>query len=325
MSGKKLSILIPVYNVAEYLSECLDSIMLQINNKCEVIIYDDASTDKSREILLEYKENFPHIKLILSDKNMGVSHVRNTLFENSTGDYIWFIDSDDFLNNNSIDIVLENIDKKFDYDVIISDFIFFDRYKNQYNIEKCYMNSKGDYLSILTKLRKNYVWHQVFKRQIIEGIRFFDRKRFEDIIFVTDISNRVKNVKYLELPLVNYRYRVGSSVNTFKSVEYVEDYLFALNYRYEFIIDSSERLKKGYLKYKIFNSYASLVRNIDNDYKKHQDLKETIQVLKFIKSNYYNYFLGILSVNMLEIDIFRYINIRIKLHKIDKIFSKYDC
>ena len=325
MFDKKLSILIPVYNVAEYLTECLDSIMLQLNNECDVIIYDDASTDKSREILLEYKKKFPYIKLILNDKNMGVSHVRNTLFENSKGDYIWFIDSDDFINNNSIDIILENIDKKSDYDVIISDFIFFDKCKNQYNIEKCFINSKDSYLSVLTMLRKNYVWNQIFRREVIEGIKFCNRKRFEDIIFVTDISDRIKNVKYLELPVVNYRYRVGSSVNSFKSVEYVEDYLFALNYRYEFILSSKNVLKKGYLKYKIFNSYVSLIRNIDNDYKKHQDLKETIKVLKYIKSNYYKSFLETLNMNIFNIDIFRYINIRIKLHKIDRIFSKYGC
>lgn len=325
MTDKKLSILIPVYNVANYLSECLDSIMEQVDNSCEVIIYDDCSTDSSREILLDYKNQFPQIQLILGEKNKGVSLARNILFDKSQGDYIWFIDSDDFLNKDSINKVLDSLKEKTYYDVIIFDFIFFDKSKDQYNIEKCYLNNGKNYLNVLTHLRKNYIWNQVFNRRSLEGIRFASKKRFEDIIFVTDISDRIQSIKYIEAPLINYRYRTGSSVNSFKSIEYVDDYLFALNYRCNFIKNSLKIEKKGYLKYKIFNSYVSLIRNLNSDYKKHQDINETKKVLRYIKENYYDCFLSFANMNILEIDIFRYINLRIKLYKINKIFSKYDC
>jgi glycosyltransferase involved in cell wall biosynthesis len=108
MTSLKISIVVPVYNVAPYLHHCLDSVMKQDLSGCEVICVNDGSTDNSFSILEEYKKQYPQITL-LSQENKGLSAARNAGIRVSTGDYILFLDSDDWLEKDAIRILRDHI------------------------------------------------------------------------------------------------------------------------------------------------------------------------------------------------------------------------
>lgn len=99
---KRVSIIVPVYNVADYLQECLESILQQNFSNYEIICVDDASTDNSRDILDIYAKNYNIIHVIKHKKNMGLSAARNTGLRCAIGKYIWFVDSDDKISEGSL-------------------------------------------------------------------------------------------------------------------------------------------------------------------------------------------------------------------------------
>lgn len=107
----KVSVLIPVYNVENYLAECLESVMRQTLSDIEIICVDDGSTDNSRNILLEYAERDPRIKLVLKDKNEGLLLARKAGFAQSNGQYIMFLDSDDYLTESACEKAYSLIEK----------------------------------------------------------------------------------------------------------------------------------------------------------------------------------------------------------------------
>ena len=108
MLSPEFSIIIPIYNVAPYLRQCLDSVLKQDLSGCEVICVNDGSTDNSFLILEEYKKQYPQINLI-SQENKGLSATRNAGIRAATGDYILFLDSDDWLEKDAIRILQDNI------------------------------------------------------------------------------------------------------------------------------------------------------------------------------------------------------------------------
>ena len=106
---KKLSIIIPVYNTSRYLRKCLDSIVCQNidNNLYEVIVVNDGSPDEAQDIIDEYINKYPHL-LAIKQQNQGLSVARNNGLKAATGLYVWFVDSDDWLFDGSLLLLLKN-------------------------------------------------------------------------------------------------------------------------------------------------------------------------------------------------------------------------
>lgn len=107
----KLSIIIPVYNTSKYLSECLDSIINQTLTEIEIICVDDCSTDNSWEILSAYEKKDSRIKIFRQEKNMRQGAARNRGLKEASGKYIWFIDSDDFINKEACQLLYDTAEK----------------------------------------------------------------------------------------------------------------------------------------------------------------------------------------------------------------------
>ena len=104
----KVSILIPIYKAEQYIEECLQSVFEQTYDNIEYILVDDASPDHSIDIvnqtIRKYQEKSQSVKIIINKKNLGIAKTRNILLNNATGDYIYFVDSDDFIKNNTIEL-----------------------------------------------------------------------------------------------------------------------------------------------------------------------------------------------------------------------------
>jgi len=117
----KVSVIIPVYNVEKYIRECLDSVINQTYKNLEIICVDDCGTDNSVKIIEEYAQKDRRIKIFRHDKNMGAGRARNTGVQNSNGEYIFFLDSDDYLNLDIIELMVRNQNET-GADVVVSSF-----------------------------------------------------------------------------------------------------------------------------------------------------------------------------------------------------------
>lgn len=122
--NKLLSIIIPNYNKQKYIRECIESVLNQSYRPIEIIIVDDCSTDNSREIILELSQKFECIKPFFQEKNAGVSYARNTGALHASGEYITFLDSDDYYCNpdklsNEMALLLENPDANLSYSTLV--------------------------------------------------------------------------------------------------------------------------------------------------------------------------------------------------------------
>ena len=124
----KISIIIPVYNVEKYLAECLDSCINQTLHDIEIICINDCSPDNSQKILDEYKNKDIRVKIIKHEKNLGLGGARNTGIENASGEYLWFVDSDDFISENACQLLYDTA-KEHNLDMLNFNLISF--YDNQ--------------------------------------------------------------------------------------------------------------------------------------------------------------------------------------------------
>lgn len=186
---EKISVIVPVYNVEKYLHRCIDSILSQTYRNLEIILVNDGSTDNSGEICEWYKEQDKRIKVI-HKKNGGQSSARNAGLEIATGEYVAFVDSDDWIIDNMYEYLLGLI-KKTESDVATIDFIFArDETENKYRYSKKKINIKvyenkeilREYL-IEGTIRGSYSFcRNLYKRKLFKNVKFPNGKINEDIV-----------------------------------------------------------------------------------------------------------------------------------------------
>lgn len=210
----KISIIIPVYNVALYLRDCLDSIVNQNDSLVEVFLINDGSTDDSEFICQEYVSKYNYITLI-NQKNAGQSSARNAGLKKATGDYVWFVDSDDWIAKDSIRILREHLTNS-DLDMFAFCFqnsidgTIVDSELNCYEtIAAC---SPNDFLKT-TKYFFTSPWLRVFKNSFLKqnNITFVEEIFHEDDFFNYQSLNAAKKIQ--KIPDVLYYYRILANSN----------------------------------------------------------------------------------------------------------------
>ena len=201
-----LSIIVPIYNVEQYLEECLDSLVLQDipSSEYEIICVNDGSTDKSGEILDTYAQKYNNI-VVVHKENGGVSSARNCGIDKAIGKYIWFIDSDDFIMPNSLtDIVSKLRNNNYDR-VQIYPYAFSDK-EADFELNKISV-------SMTQPQYKNFLWTQILRKNIItDNNVYFDVKisYAEDAIFMIQIKHLLKNSFRMDRVIYFYRLRENS-------------------------------------------------------------------------------------------------------------------
>tara|TARA_B110000902_G_C14294287_1_gene582492 strand:+ start:4689 stop:5639 length:951 start_codon:yes stop_codon:yes gene_type:complete len=202
----KLSIIIPVYNVEKYIKRCLESIYIQNipNDDYEVIIVNDGTPDSSIDIVNEFIKLHENIKLI-NQPNQGLSIARNNGLAKAAGDYVWFIDSDDWIVGNSINIIFKYLEQK--HNVISTNLIYAydDSEKNREErvIDKDVFLSASEYI---TKYSVGASQRYIIKRELLEKfqLKFYPSILHEDAEFNLRLVYYADNVFLIKKPLYNY-------------------------------------------------------------------------------------------------------------------------
>ena len=219
MGNVDISVIIPAYNREMYISKCLDSVLSQKDVSLEIIITDDGSTDKTLDVCKKYADLNPNIKVI-HQENKGLATSRNTALDAATGDYITFIDSDDWITDGAFASMLKAI-KENDVDAVIGGFdrvqedgqlmernTIPDDYKNQIVSEEIFweLNSlkTSNYLFTV-------VWGKLFRHEIWKELRFGDGIRFaEDEYVLPELVKKCKTFFLLDQIVYNQTYSQGS-------------------------------------------------------------------------------------------------------------------
>ena len=311
-----IGILIPVYNVADYVEECIESILTQIDTRASILIMNDASTDNSAAIIKRF-ENHPQVQIFDAPHNRGLSATRNALFDMAQTQYIWFIDSDDVMYEGAYKSVMSQIEK-LNSDVLCADYVSLRGKKEVQKkafigkANKNYINKRNSFLDNIIENNSNHVWNKVFRRQVIQDVRFKEGLNFEDILYMTDISLKSFQYSYLKQPVIKYREREGSILKNLDK-KYVDDYLYAFTYR----VENYQRIGKNdgyhYLLYKVYKHYIGLLNKIA---KNHQE-----DLLKNTYDQYNKYFSELYLVANKELPIHQKIILNIKRSKLDKILK----
>ena len=285
----EISVLVPVYNVEQYIKKCAESLFNNtIATSCEFIFTNDGSTDKSIEFLKETVEKFPilkeQIKIINHDKNYGIGKTRNTCLNNSKGKYIIFVDSDDWVDLNYLEELLFHA-KKNSSDITGCD-IYFEFPDNTKIISYPLQDNPRELLfNIYDRKVAAYLFIKLIKRDFIinNNISFSDDILcLEDLLFITQILLKNPRISYLSKPLYHYFIRQGSILhslydikkadNIFLAVKYINDYLTKYNdkdlnnkfiertylFKYEVIQKGKINTQKKYLNmYPELNNYIN--------------------------------------------------------------------
>lgn len=233
-----LSIIIPVYNVEEYLEQCMDSILKAGFSDYEVLLVIGKSSDRSNQICYEYARKNSCIRVIIQD-GTGLSNARNCGLREAAGTYIMYADSDDFLDTQAFEHTIRKLYliQGQDLDVLISDFYLADASGQVYGC-RCQIKESAEiitdyeYLGKFLRSRKNYcnVWRYLYRRDFLLENRLFSKEGFksEDLDYSTRVLLSAKRCGFCHNPYYCYRVRrSGSLVNvvTMQNVDNLLDIL----------------------------------------------------------------------------------------------------
>lgn len=209
--SEMISVIIPVYNVECYLSRCLESVCASRYSDLEIICIDDGSTDSSPAILDEWAKKDRRIQVVHAE-NQGLSRARNTGLDLATGDYISFIDSDDYVSAYYFELLLKEL-------LAHNAGIAICGYQRTYSSEDTSRKIPAYATTVMSKENmlsshrtKSYVWNKLFRSDLLKAVRFRPELKIEDAPFIFDVvlNNRPFQVVYLDAAMYFYFVRPGS-------------------------------------------------------------------------------------------------------------------
>lgn len=266
----KVSVIVPVYNTEKYLKRCFDALMGQTLEDIEVIAVNDGSTDNSMSILKEYEEKFPQKIRILSKENGGQATARNLGIKESTGEYIGFADSDDYVDQTMFQKMYE-LAKKQDADLVECHYHYIQESKGVLKKLatrgeiKEHKNQKDMFLNPQVS-----PWNKIYRREVLmqEDVTFPEGLIYEDTSFYIKTIPFVKKSAYLDEHLVYYFLRGTSTMNANKSAKVGDIFLVLediLDFykKYHFYQQYKDELEYFYVKILLCSSLSRIGRVTD--------------------------------------------------------------
>ena len=300
----KISVIIPVYNSSTYLRKCLDSVVNQTLKDIEIIIINDGSTDDSKNIIEEYTGKYKNI-IFIDQENKGIGKTRNIGIKRATGEYITFVDSDDYIKENMLEEYYKYA-RKHNFDLVIGSYI-----KKINNKEIIFENNKFKTGNVKTTPQILYLieygpWAKLYKRELLtnNNIYFDEKRKYEDMPFVSKTLLKSKLIGQITEPYYYYIIHNNSETTTMdKRVFDILDILKEIKdyYKREYylrdeldyvIIDKittymlQQRVQKdNKLRIEFIDEgYAFLNKNIKN-WRRNKYYKKTNSLKRIIKNN----------------------------------------
>ena len=286
MSQEKalISLIIPVYKVEKYLEKCIQSVINQTYENLQIILVDDGSPDNCGKICDEYAQKDHRIEVI-HKSNGGLSDARNKGLEIAKGEYIGFIDSDDYIESDMYE-VLYNLLKQYNADVSICNFYTVSQgkiaIKNAENGIKEYNRIEILKEVLLDNNIQSYAWNKLYKKELFDEIKYPVGKKYEDIGTTFYLLEKCNKVVVTGKPEYYYINRQDSIVNNVTETT-ITDYIELIMQRYDYIEENIKELSsynKDYLK-RILKTAEQDIKNLNEvgDYtkRKYEELYNKVQ------------------------------------------------
>lgn len=356
---EKVSIIVPIYNVDKYLNRCIDSVVNQTYNNLEIILVDDGSIDESPQICDSYQLIDKRIRVIHKE-NGGLSSARNAGLKIATGDYVYFVDGDDFIDKNLISTILPYF--KFNNDICVFGYKKID---SKYNIIKKVIfpkmrvfihNDKELLRFIIEYVLKSHhgweAWNRIYKMDIIRryDLYFFDNKKIfaEDLYFYICYLMHCKSIQIIDDCFYNYLLRENSIMSQNKEINKIKEFccLSQKIFQHIKIMDGLSYIKDNYslIHYRILKNEITRALRIGMNIKdirkeivssnfcleQYKVLLKSNEMKLFIKNNYNNEDINLIeyfltgNYNLLRIkNKFLYLNIEENAKKTCKKLKNY--
>lgn len=248
MKEELISIIIPIFNAEHTIEKCLNSLRIQTYENIEIIMIDDGSTDRSFEICSKYLEYDSRFKLI-KQKNKGVSSARNQGLKIAKGQYIAFVDPDDYVKNTYI-MFLSNLIKRYDADIAICEYETIHKYSHRLENNTISHNKVFSREEAQLELLKfngifcGHVWDKLFKKKVIENIEFCTNIHcYEDLLFCWEAVENSRKIVYGDSKQYFYIQNSASILNRKYSSKYFSSFI-ALDSIFEKIrLEKNDKLK----------------------------------------------------------------------------------
>lgn len=293
----KVSIIIPVYNVEKYLAECLESVVQQTLQEIEIICVDDGSTDNSLNILNSYGKTDKRIKIIKLEQNFGQSFARNRGLEKAKGEYIYFLDSDDMIEKNAMEILTEEAEEH-NLDVIFFDGkIIYENEQLQSRFKDYKTMRRGKYESIKTGEQlfgdfiNNSEWSCSVPRQFWNRCFLAEKKIFfyegivhEDELFSFVAVLQAERAEYIKKPFFYRRFRENSTMTSKISATNFCGYFTAYYFMNQFAYQNNFHTEE--VQCFLARSYGNMVR-LYMQLKDEYNLVEELQIKKLQEIFYF--------------------------------------
>lgn len=273
-----ISVVVPVYNVESYLIECLESIINQTYRDLEIILIDDGSTDKSGDICDEYGKKDERI-IVIHQSNQGSASAKNAGLRKSSGEYLAFVDSDDFLQEDAYEFMVKQLEE-YCADIIQGCFrkVYQKFYRDVNKIIEMQILDTSEFLELFTKdWTCGLLWDKLYKRDIFKDIYFKEGHKIDDEFFT--YKGVMNSKKILRVPhyIYNYRQRISSVMFSKDSqLKIISDSLEYLSIRREEVTKSFPQLKKVYDEHYL----NMLIILSKNEYINAEHIKEIKQHIK---------------------------------------------
>lgn len=256
----KVSVIVPFYNVEGYIEKCLETLVNQTLEDIEIILVNDGSKDRSIEIVNKFLEAYPDKLVYLEKENGGLSDARNYAIPYAKGEYIAFLDSDDYVEKDMYQKMYE-LAKKENSDMVECDFYWEYPDKLKKDVGVIYNGKK----EMLEKVRV-VAWNKLIRREILEKteVKFPKGYRYEDVEFTYKLVPFIEKVSFLKKPCVHYIQREGSISNSqnertkeiFDVLDHVIDY-----YKEKGIYETyQEEIEYIYVRYAFCSSLLRIVK-----------------------------------------------------------------
>lgn len=288
---KKISVIIPAYNVEKYIGKCLETLVNQTLEEIEIIVVNDGSVDHTIQEIKKIQKKYPTKIVLIDQKNKGVSIARNIGIEKATGEYIGFIDSDDYVEFDMYEKMYQKAKEK-DFDMVTCDVMIHypdhDVYRTSGIDHDCY-DLKQEKQNIVNVYA--VIWNKIYKRKLLLDTKITFKKDvwYEDILYLYSVMPNFKTIGVVKEALNHYVQREGSITHTYNDKLYHlnENCNDLVNYykEHQFYQDYYQELEYLYVRY----HYATFIKRLAKTQDKKAFNKGVNYVLKEVNKTFPDY------------------------------------